>query len=195
MAKGTGKMTGSCRKIIAVIGDAKVPSGSEKYELARELGCRLIDEGYRVMTGGIAGVMEGVSKGARESENYTCGSIIGILPGFDPETANPYVDTPIACGLDIARNTIIVNSDAVIAIGGGAGTLSEIAFAWQLYRLIIGYRIDGWSGKLADTRIDWRIRYPDIPDDRVYGVDGTDEAIEHLNRLLPLYNIRHKRIP
>ncbi|MBP5475701.1 MAG: acyl-CoA synthetase, partial [Methanomicrobium sp.] len=96
--------------------------------------------------------------------------------------------------LDMARHTIIVNSDAVVAIGGGAGTLSEIAFAWQLYRLIIGYRIGGWSGKLADTRIDWRVRYPDIPDDRVYGVDSVDEVTEHLNRLLPLYNIRHKSI-
>jgi hypothetical protein len=62
-----------------------------------------------------------------------------------------------------------------------------MAMAWMLRRLLIAFRVEGWSGKLADARIDPRIRYNDIPDDRVYGVDRPEEAIELLDRLLPLY--------
>lgn len=89
---------------------------------------------------------------------------------------------------------LVANSDAVIAVGGGAGTLSEIAFAWSLKRLVLGYRMDGWSGKLAGTRIDSRSRYPNLPDDQVYPVDNADEVIRYLAELLPKYRRRHTRI-
>lgn len=181
------------RKIIAVIGDAHLPESSEKYILAEILGCCLIDNGYRLITGGLGGVMEAASKGARSSSLYRSGDIIGILPGNDPCDANSYVDICIPTGLDIGRNIMISNSDAVIAIGGGAGTLSEIANAWALGRLIIGYRVEGWSGKLADQKIDARNRYPDIIEDCVYGVN-TDAEVLNLLELLPKYNKRHKKI-
>ena len=130
--------------------------------------------------------MEAVSFGAHESERYSCGSVIGLLPGFDPASANKYVDTPIATGMDLARNTIVANSDAVIAIGGGAGTLAELATAWSLSRLVIGYRVEGWRGKLADTVIDSRCRYPNMIEDRVYEVASAEEALDILREKLIL---------
>lgn len=182
------------QKIIAVIGDAQLSPDSEKYILGKILGKQLIDEGYLIVTGGLGGIMEAVSFGAHESERYSCGSVIGLLPGFDPSSANKYVDTPIATGMDLARNTIVANSDAVIAIGGGAGTLAELATAWSLFRLVIGYRVEGWSGKLADTAIDSRCRYPDVIDDRVYGVTSAEEALDILREKLNLYHRRHTQI-
>lgn len=181
------------RPMVAVIGDARLQEDSKKYEAAEKLGFTLISEGYRVVSGGLGGVMEAVSAGARTSPKYKEGDIIGILPGYDPEEANQFVDIAIATGLGHARNVIIANSDAVIAIGGGTGTISELALAWALNRLIIAYRVDGWSGKIADQRIDSRIRYPDIPQDRVYGVSSEEEVLGLLKKL-PEYNKRHKEI-
>lgn len=183
----------SDRKMIAVIGDADLPETSEKYILAEKLGCCLIDNGFRVITGGRGGVMEAVSRGAKNSSCYQPGDTIGILPGNDPCDANPYVDICIPTGLDLGRNSIIPNADAVIAIGGGAGTLSEMANAWALMRLIIGYRVEGWSGKLADQKIDARIRYPDILEDRVYGVCTEADVLDVLN-LLPQYDKRYTMV-
>ena len=86
------------------------------------------------MTGGLGDLPKAIAKGARKSPNYTDGILIAILPGFDPSAADNCVDIVIATGLDEARNLIVANSDAVVAIGGGAGTLSEIAYAWSLKR-------------------------------------------------------------
>ncbi len=179
------------RPLIAVCGDTKLDKTDKKYRLAEKLGQKLIDSGYRIITGGLGGIMEAASSGAKKSETYKEGDIVGILPGADPSESNEYTDIVIATDLDYGRNLIISNSDAVIAIGGGAGTLSEIAMGWAMKRLIIAYEVDGWSGKLANSRIDPRIRYENIEDDKVYGVKSEDEVIEILSRLLPLYNKRH----
>jgi uncharacterized protein (TIGR00725 family) len=181
------------RKLIAVIGDANLQADSEKYLLAENLGRLLIDHGFRLVTGGLGGVMEASSKGARSSSSYRQGDIIGILPGNDPSEANLFVDICIPTGLDLARNVIITNADAVIAIGGGAGTLSEIANAWARGLLIIAYRVEGWSGKLADQKIDARVRYPNIPDDRVYGVSSEEEVLQYLAKI-EVYTKRHKSV-
>lgn len=183
------------KPLIAVIGDARVDFHSKKYCLAEELGKSLIDNGYCVVTGGLHGVMEAVSKGAASSDNHQYGDILGILPGFDPSEANQYVDICIPTGLDISRNGVVANVDAIVAIGGGAGTLSEIANAWALFRLIIAYRdVPGWSGKLADTRIDKRCRYPEITEDCVYGVTSAAEVILLLNKYLDIYSRRHTQV-
>jgi len=182
------------QKMIAVIGDANLSEDSEKYILAEKLGSCLIDNGFQLITGGLGGVMEAASRGGTKSSNHRPGDIIGIIPGNDPCEANSFLDISIPTGLDIGRNNVIIsNADAVIAIGGGAGTLSEMANAWSLKRLIIGYRVEGWSGKLADQKIDSRNRYPEIPEDRVYGVNTHDEVLGVL-KLLPRYNRRHYNI-
>ena len=175
------------RPLIAVIGDGGVAAGTSPYLLAERLGERLVDNGFRVLTGGLGGIMAAACEGARRSVSYRNGDTIGLLPGHDAWAAGGAVDISIPTGLDTARNTIVAHADAVIAVGGGAGTLSEAAAAWIFNRLVIAFKIEGWSGRLADTRIDGRNRYDAVPDDRVYGVETPEEAVALLGRLLPLY--------
>jgi uncharacterized protein (TIGR00725 family) len=147
------------------------------------------------MTGGLSGIMESAARGARASSKWSSGSIIGILPGYDPDAANPYIDIPITTGLDHGRNLLVSQADAVIAIGGGAGTLSEIALAWLYFRLIVAFRGPGWAGQLADKKVDQRNRYPDIQEDRVYGIDTPEEAVNTIIQYMPNYTRRHHGIP
>lgn len=179
------------KALIAVCGDSSLGKTDIKHQLAEDLGTKLIDSGYRLVTGGLGGVMEAACMGARKSSSYQEGDIIGILPGTDSSEANEFTDVVLPTGLDYGRNLIISNSDALVAMGGGAGTLSEIAFAWALMRLIIAYEVEGWSGKLANSKIDERIRYENIPNDRVFGANSADEVLGILGQNLPLYTRRH----
>ncbi len=183
------------KKIVAVIGDARAEKGSPKYEAAYAVGKALVDAGYRIQTGGVHGVMEGASQGARTSEKYKEGDVIALLPFFDPSMANEYADIVIPTGLDVYRNVIVANASAVIAVGGGAGTLSEMANAWALKRLIIGVTgVGGWSGKLAGECLDDRERYEDIPEDKIFPAANAEEVIDILNRYVDRYNKYHDGI-
>jgi len=176
------------KPLIGVLGDNQIPEGDPRGPLAEELGQALIDGGYRIACGGMGGVMNAVCCGARRSEHYRDGDIVGILPDKDASRVNEYVDIAIPTGLGLARNSIIALSDAVIGLGGGSGTLSEMAFAWQFNRLVIGMRTEsGWSGKLADQPLDARKRFVNIDDDRVYGADSAIEAVEILKTELQRY--------
>ena len=107
------------------------------YEDTLEIGRRLADEGYLVFCGGGTGVMEAIAKGVHDEG----GIIVGILKGQDLEEGNKYLTVPIATGIGIARNAILAyNCDAAIAISGQYGTLSEIAYAFQLKKPVIGYK-------------------------------------------------------
>jgi len=165
------------RLLVAVIGDARVEPGGTKDLLAEEVGRLLVDAGFRVLTGGLGGVMEAACRGARSSSRYQPGDTVAVLPGHDPGEANEFVDVAIASGLDHVRNSIVAHADAVIAIGGGAGTMSEICLAWIYKRLIVALRVEGWSGKIADQRVDERVRYPNEPDDRVFGATSAADAV------------------
>jgi len=180
------------RCMIGVVGDVQLDAAKKK--LATKLGRRLVDANYRIVSGGHGDLPRALAQGARSSPAYRDGDLITILPGFDPSVADGYSDITIATGIDHARNLIVANSDAVIALGGAAGTLSEIAFAWALKRLVLAYRVDGWSGKLAGTQVDQRVRYPEVPDDKVYPIDSAEDALRLLAELLPRYNSRHTRI-
>ena len=164
-------------KIVSVIG----PSGSsctpEMFVFGEELGKSLIDHEYRIACGGMDGIMEAVCKGARSSDKYQPGATIGIIPFADKSKANPFCDIVIPTGLGIARNQIVVNTgDVVVAIAGGAGTLSEIAFAWQFNKRVICYEgFGGWSEKMAGERIDSR------RDDRLLKAATLDEIMEMIN--------------
>lgn len=183
------------KKIVAVIGNKKIEEDGIRRRLAYETGKILVDNGYRVQSGGMGGVMEAVFAGAHASENYREGDTIALVPSFDAETANVYADIVIPTGLDMMRNALVANADAVVGIGGGAGTMCEFAFAWSLKRLIIAYRNSGgWSAKLADTRLDDAVRYENIPEDKVYGVSTPQSMIEILNEKIGLYSLRHQGI-
>jgi len=111
--------------IIAVIGSSR-PTNIEHVELAEQVGRELAKRGIQVVCGGLTGIMEAVCRGAKAEGGLT----IGILPGHSSTDANQYVDIPIVTGMRYSRNVIVVNTgQAVIAVGGAYGTLSEIAHA------------------------------------------------------------------
>lgn len=184
------------RKIVAIVGDAIIDPKSDKFKLAYETGKALVDNGYRVQSGGFRGVMEAAFMGARASEKYKEGDTIAILPSFDPALANDYADIIIPTGLDLYRNVIVASASAVIAIGGGAGTMCEITNAWALRRMVVAFdNVDGWSSKVAGAPVDHRNRYPDtIPDDRAYAVKNAQEALQYINERIHLYTTYHKGI-
>ena len=108
--------------------------------MAEKVGCELAKRGATVICGGLGGVMEAVCKGASAESGLT----IGILPSDSRHTANPYVKIPIVTGIGYARNIIVVKSaQAVIAVGGSYGTLSEIAHALNSGIPVIG--LNTWS--------------------------------------------------
>ncbi|GAH78379.1 unnamed protein product [marine sediment metagenome] len=126
------------KKFIAVIGGSQC--SKEEAKLAEEVGRELAKQGAILVCGGLGGVMEAACKGASSEGGVT----IGILPGDNRQAANPYVQIPIATGMGYARNIAVVKStQAVIAVGGNYGTLSEISHALQSGIPVIG--LNTWS--------------------------------------------------
>jgi len=129
---------------ISVIGGGQC--GAAEYASAMEVGRLVAEAGATLVCGGLSGIMEAAARGAREAG----GSTIGILPGHDRGPANPYLDHVITTGVGHARNLAVVSSgDAVIAIGGSWGTLSEIGLAARVGRPVIilsGWRLQNEQG-------------------------------------------------
>jgi uncharacterized protein (TIGR00725 family) len=122
------------KRIIGVIGGNQADDNC--LEFAYKVGRLIAKSGAILICGGRGGVMEAACKGAVESGGET----IGVLPFDDPDTANDYVAIPIPTGLGTARNKIIVNTgEAFIAVAGRYGTLSEIAYALDVGKKVIGY--------------------------------------------------------
>ena len=158
----------SCEMIIAVIGDSSC--SAEQAKLAETVGQLLAERGTTVICGGLGGVMEAVCRGAKSKGGLT----VGILPGHDASGANPWVDIPVVTGLGEARNAIVAKSaEAVIAVGGGYGTLTEIAYALKSGIPVIG--LNTWSlsrnGREDDSII--RVRS---------AVEAVEKAISLANR-------------
>lgn len=121
------------RRYVAVIG-ASEPD-PERDAQAREVGAELARADAVLVCGGLGGVMEASCAGARQEG----GTTVGLLPGHDRAAANPHLDVVLATGLGELRNGLIVRAaDAVIAVGGGYGTLSEVGFALRLGRPVVG---------------------------------------------------------
>jgi uncharacterized protein (TIGR00725 family) len=144
---------------VAVVG----PGDASPQELhaAEEVGAGLAAAGIVVVTGGLGGVMEAACRGARSRHGHT----LGILPGEDREAANGWVEIAVATGLGELRNGLVVRAaDALVAVGGGHGTLSEVALALKLGRPVVG--LGTWD---------------------VHGVEHVstpEEALEHIAGLL-----------
>src|SRR5256886_8452941 len=102
--------------------------------MAEEVGRLVAERNGIVVTGGLSGVMEAVSRGAKQAG----GLVIGILPGFDKRDANDFVDVAITTGMGWMRNTLTVRAaDAVIMISGGIGTLNELTVAYEIKPTVI----------------------------------------------------------
>lgn len=127
------KATPSSKIYLAVIGPSDADSATSC--LAEEVGAEVAGAGAILLTGGMGGVMEAASRGAQSAGGLT----MGILAGSSRADANAYLDLSLPTGMGEMRNALLIRAaDAVIAIGGGAGTLSEIALAVKLRRPIVG---------------------------------------------------------
>jgi uncharacterized protein (TIGR00725 family) len=124
---------------------------AEELEAAEEVGRLVAAGGAILVCGGLGGVMEAACRGARSAGGLT----LGILPGRDRREANRYVEVAVATGLGEARNALVVRSaDAVVAVGGAYGTLSEIALALKGGTPVVG--LGTWElarGGVADTGV------------------------------------------
>jgi uncharacterized protein (TIGR00725 family) len=144
---------------IAVIGASR--ADAEELKTAEAVGREIARNGAILVCGGLDGIMEAACKGASDSSGLT----IGILPGEHRETANPYVKIPVVTGMGYARNAIVAKSgQAVIAIGGGYGTLSEIAYARQAGIPVIGLNT-------------WQLSRHDINDGSIAIARSAEEAV------------------
>ena len=139
---------------IAIIGSRELPPTS--LSLLKELAYELVSKGYRTVTGGLGSLQQTVHEGAKSNPQHTDCDTIVLLPGFDPKPALNPADVIIPTGLDAYRNALVANSEVVVAIGGGAGTLSEMAFAWPFKRPIIAIGNEGWAARLAGESLDSR---------------------------------------
>ena len=162
---------------IGIIGPNNKMCSKELYDFGVQLGRQIATKDRTFVCGGLGGFMEAVCKGVKLSPDTFNGQTVGILPAETSENANPFIDTAVATGQGIARNIIIVRTaDIIIAAGGGAGTLSEIAFAWQLEKKVLCVTLfEGWAKELAGKNLD----------DRQYGllipVGNIDEILKHLD--------------
>ena len=126
------------RPIIAVCGAGTC--GPDLARTAEEVGREIAGAGATLICGGLSGVMEASAKGARQVGGLT----IGVLPGPSKHDANPYIDIPVVTNMGQARNVIIVSTaDAVIAVGGAYGTLSEVAIALKIGKPVVS--IGSWE--------------------------------------------------
>ncbi|MFC1971155.1 TIGR00725 family protein [Chloroflexota bacterium] len=156
---------------IAVIGGGEC--SSQVTRLAEEVGCEIARQGAVLVCGGLGGVMEAACRGVVSGGGLT----IGILPGDNRRTANPYVQIPIITGIGHARNvTVVKSAQAVIAIDGSYGTLSEIGHALQSGISVIG--LNTWSLSI-NGQADKSIIPADDPKDAV------NKAIELINSQYP----------
>jgi uncharacterized protein (TIGR00725 family) len=142
------------RAQIGIIGAGS--AGEGLVELAREVGSLVAERGWTVLCGGLGGVMEAAGRGASERG----GLVVGILPGESRGEGNPYLDVVLPTNMGHGRNVIIAQaSDVLIAVGGGYGTLSEIALGLKMGKPVVSLR-------------SWR------PDPVVRTAESAAEAIE-----------------
>lgn len=146
---------------VAVIGPGDAAEGSEVVVTAEVVGRELARAGAVVVTGGRGGVMAATCRGCAHGG----GTSVGLLPGADRRDANPWVTICIPTGLGEARNAVVINAaDAVVAVGGGYGTLAEIALALRAGTPVVG--LGTWDAVLSGRR-----------DDGIVPAGGPEEAV------------------
>ena len=133
--------------LVAVVGGSECTP--QEAEWAGAVGRLIAQRGAVLVCGGLGGVMAAAARGAKEAGGLT----VGILPGADPADANASIDIALATGMGEMRNALIVRAaQAVIAIGGGWGTLSEIALARRTDTPVVGLH-DAFTEAIAIHRV------------------------------------------
>jgi uncharacterized protein (TIGR00725 family) len=137
--------------LIAVIGksakDPDDPPSPEALNAAELVGANIAGAGAVLISGGLTGVMEAASRGAKRAN----GLVIGMLPGLDKNDANKYVDVALTTGMGWMRNTLVVRAaDAVIMISGGIGTLNELTVAYQDKPTVVLEHTGGWADRVRE---------------------------------------------
>ncbi|MCY3413309.1 MAG: TIGR00725 family protein [Candidatus Heimdallarchaeota archaeon] len=162
---------------VAIIGSNQETANEMQMKIAFDLGRALIDAGHTIINGGMGGTMEQTAKGARESVNWKSDSVIAILPRDNPHEGNRYTEIKIATHLGTGRNRLIIlNSDVVIALGGGAGTLNEITLAWELGKPLAAFTgVGGWSDRIAGEQLDERRK------DKILGLSTISDVLDWLD--------------
>jgi uncharacterized protein (TIGR00725 family) len=166
------------QNLIGVIGSSKATK--EVRKAAFEVGWCILKAGFSLICGGLTGVMEAACKGGAMEAGEHSGRIIGILPGTVKNEANPYVDIVIPSGIGYARNMIIAcASDAIIAVSGGSGTLTELSMAWQYGKpIIVMQGLPGITGELIGKSLDNRRK------DTIIGAKNAEQAISLIKSFL-----------
>jgi uncharacterized protein (TIGR00725 family) len=161
-------------KQVLVVGDSA--DYAERNEIACAVGRFIAENGWVLISGGRGGVMAAASRGAHDAG----GIAVAILPSGSMDEANPYAHIVIPTGIGFARNyTNVLAADAVVAIGGGTGTLCEIAYAWQENKPIIACGFSGgWAQELAGRALDYRRSDP------IINAASIEEVREHLKAIL-----------
>jgi uncharacterized protein (TIGR00725 family) len=145
---------------VAVVGAGEYEE--KRCDLAREMGRKIAEHGHVLITGGLGGVMEAATEGAKKAGGIT----VGILPG-EKETANSFVMVAIGTGMGHGRNAVVVRSaDVVIALPGLYGTLSEIALALKMDKLVID---------LGDWNVEGMLK-AESPEEAMQLAEGKAEA-------------------
>ena len=155
------------KRIIGVMGGSACTP--EERDLARAAGQMIAGRGFVLLCGGGAGVMEAAARGAQEAGGLT----LGILPGTDARESppNPFVDIAVFTGLSDARNAVNVKSaEAIVAIGGGPGTLSEIALALR-------------NGKPVYALRTWAVAREGADLSNFHAMDSLEDLGVHLDRI------------
>lgn len=134
--------------LIAVVGGGTCTPQEAAWAAA--VGRLLAEQGAVLLCGGLGGVMAAAARGAKQAGGLT----LGILPGDDPSEANPDIDVALATGIGEMRNALIVRAaGAVIAIGGGWGTLSEVALARRIETPVVGLH-DAFTAAVDIPRVE-----------------------------------------
>ncbi len=169
------------KQLIGIIGSgAQTLNSTGELEFAYKLGQALGRAGYKIVCGGLGGIMEATAKGVKSVTAQAGVDVVCLIPQEDARFANPYCDIVIPTGMGIMRNFLVVRSAAVlIAISGGSGTLSEIAAAWQMGKKVLCVTaFGGWAERLAGEKLDQRHRDLLIP------VQTIDEILQYLETIL-----------
>lgn len=170
---------------IGIIGSAGVEEYPGKkpdkraFKIAYKLGTLVASANAILICGGKGGIMEEACKGAKEQD----GTTVGVVSGTKRDQANTYVDVEIVSGIvNNSEEALIVSmSDGIIAIGGGAGTLEELALAYRNKKPVIAIKgIRGWADTVADTYLDER---------ELIKINSAKTAKEAMDKLLKIINL------